>query len=136
MSSISSIENSLYPQQIDAMFPVMPMDTLPKEVTPIQADNRGSGQDPQSNPDYAAAKAAISNYYNVVKTDDFNTDIASNVRKSSEDLNNALLSALSNGMDAETATNIQRAKAAYMANVNVFNIYNDTMKYSTFEIEV
>ena len=134
MSSISSIENSLYPQQIDTMFPVMPMDTLPKEVEPIQADNRG-GQNPESNPDYAAAKAAISNYYNVVKTDDSNTDISSNVSKSAKDLDNALMSALSNGMDAQTAANIQRAKAAYMANVNVFNAYNDTMKYSTFEIE-
>lgn len=135
MSSISSIENSLYPQHIDTMFPIMPMDTLPKEVAPIQTDNREGGQDPQSNPDYAAAKATISNYYNVVKTDDSNTDISSNVTKSAKDLDNALMSALTNGMDAQTATNIQRAKAAYMANVNIFNAYNDTMKYSTFEIE-
>jgi hypothetical protein len=135
MSSISSIENSLYPQQVDMMFPVMPMDTMPKEVAPIDTSN-SDRQDPQSNPDYAAAKAAISNYYNVVKTDDFNTDISSNVTKSAQDLNNAMLQALSNGLDTETATNMQRAKAAYMANINVFNIYNDTMKYSTFEIEV
>jgi len=135
MSSISSIENSLYPNQIDTMFPIMPMDTMPKEVEPIQADNREAGQDPQSNPDYAAAKAAISNYYNVVKTDDFSNDPASNVSGAAEKLNNALMDALNNGYDAQTATNIQRAKAAYIANVNVFNAYNDTLKYSTFEIE-
>ena len=134
MSSISNIENSLYPQQVDMMFPVMPMDTLPKEVAPIDTSN-GDRQDPQSNPDYAAAKAAISNYYNVVKTDDFNTDISSNVSNAANTLNEAFQTALTNGMDAQTAANIQKAKAAYIANVNIFNAYNDTVKYSTFEIE-
>lgn len=128
MSSITPIDNTNYAVDT-SLFSVQPMDTLPREIAPVENLDAGKRD---SNADYEAAKAVISSYYQNIKPENFRVDYGSNVKDAAQDLDNAMVSAVEHGFNIQTAMNIQSAKAAYLANVNVFNQAQKT----TFEIEV
>lgn len=73
-------------------------------------------------------KVDLSRYYSNVQQPNLNSDARSNVSHAAQQLDNAVLAAIEHGMSTQDAVQIQTAKAAYEANVNVAK--------STFELEV
>ena len=131
MSSISSIDTSLYPGLIEGF---VPKSMLPVEA--VKADGSSSnlpyysGGNDSTEYDYGVD---LSNYYSNIRPEDLLSQIGQNVVKSAEALDNAMVSALQNGYGVNEACNIRLAQMAYRANSYVFEVVN---KLSTFEIDV
>lgn len=70
----------------------------------------------------------LSNYYSDLANSDLLTEVANNVAQSAEDLDNAMIAALENGMGVQDAVNINCAMQAYKANAYVAK--------STFELRI
>ncbi len=121
MSSISPIDNN---SLSNIMFPLSPMDTLPRDIgqvkpVSVDADNENNGSG--SSPDFSA-------YYNNVHSEDFKSDIPGNFVNSANELENVMAAALENGYSVQDACNIKMAQLAYNANARVLK--------TTFELEI
>lgn len=117
MTSISSINTSLY-------------SGLAEQINYTSGHNApSSAQTPTaSSSKIAQAPVDLSNYYSNISNADLLSSVAQNVAKSADDLDNAMVSALENGMSIQDACNINAAQAAYKANCQVMK--------STFEMFV
>ena len=70
----------------------------------------------------------LSSYYSDLANSDLLEEVANNVAKSAEDLDNAMIAALENGMGVQDAVNVNCAMQAYKANAYVAK--------STFELRI
>jgi len=70
----------------------------------------------------------LSNYYSDLESSGLLEEVANNVAQSAEDLDNAMIAALENGMGIQDAVNINCAMQAYKANAYVAK--------STFELRI
>ena len=122
MSSISSIDTSIYSGIIEDLSSYTPSRTALDSKTPAVPREDSSTVD-------------LSNYYSNIRPEDLLANAGDNVAKSAEDLDNAMVSAIENGYSVNDAVNIRLAKNAYQANCTVFNAINDMQK-STFELIV
>ena len=117
MSSISSIDTSLYSGLIESISQTSGRNASAGFAQPTQGASR-----------YSPAPVDLSNYYSNIEKADLLQHLAENVAQSAEDLDNAMVSALENGMGVNDACNINAAKAAYAANCSMLK--------STFELEI
>ncbi len=110
MSSISSIDTTLYPELTESIYTPQQQtsgnsDEVVKTASIKQDDESGS--------------VDLSNYYSEVMPGDLLQTVSENVVQSARDLDNAMVSALQNGYTVQDAVNIQLAKSAYEANARV-----------------
>ena len=117
MSSISSIDSSIYAGLIDSI-------SLPSSRQPI-AGVRTSVAEGYSSPEQPID---LSNYYSDLASRDLLTEVAQNVAESANVLDSAMVTALENGMSVQDACNINSALHAYKANCAVLK--------STFEFKI
>lgn len=117
MSSISSIDSSIYSGLIDSI-------SLPTSRQPI-AGVKTSVAESYSSPD---EPIDLSNYYSDLASRDLLTEVAQNVAESADALDSAMVSALENGMSVQDACNVNAALHAYKANCVVLQ--------STFEMKI
>lgn len=122
MSSISSIDTSIYSVLLEDLSSYTPSKTALDNRTPAVQNEESSHVD-------------LSNYYSNIRPEDLLSQAGENVARSAEDLDNAMVSAIENGYSVNDAVNIKLAKLAYQANCTVFNAIND-MEKSTFELTV
>ena len=122
MSSISSIDTSIYSGIIEDLSSYIPSRTALDSKTPAVTREDSSTVD-------------LSNYYSNIRPEDLLANAGENVAKSAEDLDNAMVSAIENGYSVNDAVNIKLAQHAYAANCKVFNMIAD-MQTSTFELTV
>lgn len=121
MSSISSIDTSTYSMLLDGFAEVqrsLGSATTVNSTAKIPALTR----------DDAYQDVDLSRYYDDITSGDLLQTVSENVVQASNDLSNALLSALENGYTVQYAVNIQQAKCAYEANCRVAK--------STFELVI
>ena len=117
MSSISSIDSSIYAGLIDSI-------TLPSSRQPI-AGVKSSVAESYSTPEQPVD---LSNYYSDLASRDLLTEVAQNVAQSADALDSAMVQALENGMSVQDACNINSALHAYKANCAVLQ--------SKFELKI
>ena len=124
MSSSYPLDTSAYSAISNSYFPVAPMDTLPTGTGRVRAISaqEESEKDTKQSPDFS------SYYKNVIVPQESSEDAGTNLVQSAQVLDNAMVSALSNGYSVQSACNIRLAELAYKANARVFE--------STFELEV
>ena len=125
MTSIPQIDTSVYRGLLESL------------NTNTSGRNNSAGA---VRPTYNSSNAAVepvdlSNYYANIANSDLLREIGENVAQSAEDLDNAMVSALENGMSVQDACNINSCMAAYKANAQVLGSVSSMMK-STFEIMV
>lgn len=117
MSTISSIDTSIYSGLIESLNSASGRNA---SLNPIQPT--------QDSSDYSPAPVDLNNYYSDIEARDLLTALGENVAKSAEELDNAMVSALENGMTVQDACNINAAMHAYQANCVVLK--------STFELKI
>ncbi len=122
MSSISSIDTSVYSGLIESM-----QATSGKNAPEVAKTPTFSSSDVDN------SKVDLSNYYSNIRPEDLLAQAGENVTKSAQDLDNAMVSALENGMGVNDVCNIKLAQAAYKANCAVFKAANEM---STFELSI
>lgn len=129
MTSISSIDTSLYPGLIEGF--------APKTTEPIPSFNpqASEGWDGYYNGDNYNSNSEIdlSDYYSNIRPEDLLSQAGRNVIQTAENLDNAMVSAIQNGYGVNEACNIRLAEMAYKANAYVFKVANEI---STFELDV
>ena len=131
MSSISSIDTSLYPGLIEGF--------APKSLQPVPAFNPEKDSSPEAfaysggQNDGNATDFDLSNYYSNIRPEDLLTQAGRNVSESAQDLDNAMVSAIQNGLGVNEACNIRLAEMAYKANAYMFKVASEM---STFMLEV
>ena len=114
--TISPIDTSLYPGLIESVITMPAKGSLSHSVTPIE-----------SNDDFSEP-VDLSGYYANIANQDLFAAVANNVAESAQALDNAMLTALENGMGVQDAVNINCALNAYKANC--------TVAKSTFELKI
>lgn len=117
MSTISSIDTSIYSGLIESLSPTSGRNSSASAVVPTSSSS-----------DIESAKVDLSNYYSNIESADLLTKLGENVAKSAEELDNAMVSALENGFTVQDACNIKAAQVAYKANCTVLQ--------STFELKI
>ena len=117
MSSISSIDSSIYSGLIDSI-------TLPSSRQPIAGVKTSVAEPNQS----VEQPVDLSNYYSDLASRDLLTEVAQNVAESADALDSAMVTALENGMSVQDACNVNAALHAYKANCVVLQ--------STFEMKI
>lgn len=117
MSSISSIDSSIYSSLIDNI-------SLPSSRQPI-AGVKSSVAESYSSP---SEPIDLSNYYSDLASRDLLTEVAQNVAELASALDGAMVAALENGMSVQDACNVNAALHAYQANCTVLK--------STFELKI
>ncbi len=120
MSSISQIDTSVYSGLIEDLSSYIPSRTaIDNKISPVEEEENSA--------------VDLSNYYSNIRPDELIANTGNNVTQSLEELNNAMITALENGVSVNDVVNIKLAKVAYQANCNVFNAINE-MQSSTFEL--
>lgn len=120
MSSISQIDTSVYSGLIEDLSSYIPSRAaIDNKIAPVAEEESHT--------------VDLSNYYSNIRPDELITNAGGNVAQSLEALNNAMVTALENGVSVNDVVNIKLAKVAYQANSTVFNAIND-MQSSTFEL--
>ena len=114
MDPLSSINTSLYTDLVN--YPAVPVKTSMAPIDPVKQEFE---QDNSYN---------FNNYYSDVEYDDPLSIAGSGVLKTSEELGEAMISALENGFSVQDACNIKLAQIAYQASCTVFK--------STFELKI
>lgn len=117
MSSISSIDTSIYSGLIESLSPTSGRNSSANAVVPTSGSS-----------DVESSKVDLNNYYSNIESIDLYAKLGENVAKSAQDLDNAMVSALENGLTVQDACNIKAAQAAYQANCTVLK--------STFELKI
>lgn len=120
MSSISSIDTSIYSGMVENISSYIPTRNALDNKTPAVTREETSTVD-------------LSNYYSNIRPEDLLAFSGNNVARSAEDLDNAMVSALQNGYGVNDVCNIKKAQAAYAANCAVFKSINEM---STFELKI
>ena len=118
MSSISSIDSSIYSSLIDNI-------SLPSSRQPIAGVRTSTAE---SRPAVSEEPIDLSNYYSDLASRDLLTEVAQNVAESANALDSAMVQALENGMSVQDACNVNAAFHAYQANCAVLK--------STFELKI
>ena len=123
MSSVNAIDTSQY---------TTPISNLYSTESLVAAVDRAAYETAQTENVAAAEEEAPSvdfrNYYSNVRPSELNSDVSTNFTKAAQDLDNAVINAVKNGMSLEDAVKIQAAKAAYTANASMLK--------STFELDI
>lgn len=114
--AVSPIDTSLYTNMIDNI------GTFPSKTSLYQSVKPAYTEDDFSSP------VDLSNYYQNLANSDLLKEVANNVSASAEQLDNAMVAALENGMSVEDAVNINCCLNAYKANCKVAQ--------STFELRI
>lgn len=131
MTSISSIDTSFYPGLIEGFSP-----QTTQAVPAIQRDEaednaaayyQGGGSSGEN------SEVDLSNYYSNIRPEDLLSQAGRNVSQSAEALDNAMVSAVQNGLGVNEACNIKLAEMAYRANAYMFKT---AAEVSTFMLEV
>jgi len=125
MSELSSIDMSAFTTPYAAaqevsFRPVAPVDYAKQEMSGYNAAQ-----------DYDDSEVDLSDYYSSVQPPEFSSDVLSDVVQAEHNFGDAVMSAITNGMDPQSAVNIQVAKAAYVASMKVAEVAN-----STFELMI
>ena len=124
MSILSSIDTSQFTtpyaaaQEVSLFNQSLPTKEEAKQETPNAAAL-----------DSYTPKVDLNNYYSNVQPVHVNSDIGSDLAQASENFNNAVSDAIQKGINPQTAVNIQKAKSAYQAMMNVYQT-------TTFELEI
>lgn len=111
------IDASMYLSMIDSIGTYPTRASLDQTVTAAYTDP-GDFEEPVD----------LSNYYSELANSDLFTEVANNVAESAEALDNAIITALENGMGVQDAVNLNCALNAYKANCRVAQ--------STFELKI
>jgi hypothetical protein len=98
-------------------------------VRPIDYSEQESAGAAAGNLEYQ--EVDLSDYYSRVKPQDLNSDVFSDVVQAEHSFSDAVVDAVHNGLDPQSAVNVQTAKAAYIASMKVAEVAN-----STFELIV
>ena len=131
--SIQSIDTSLYTTPYAA------------GLESLQSTDSARTYEKEQLPNIAAVdeetpKVDLSNYYSNVQPTEMNADVKSGVSQASQNLSNAITKAIENGsLNTQDAVNLQKAKAAYEASINVakaINLAESSFIKSTFELAV
>jgi len=122
MTVANSIDTSVFSQLIDSLGTFPARDSLYRTVEPVQTET-GKGSSGGSYQD-----VDLSSYYSDIENSDLLTLVGENVKQASEALENAMMSALENGMSVEDVCNLKSCMAAYKASCYVAK--------STFELSV
>ena len=117
MSSISSIDTSIYSALIDSFYTMPSKDSYSKPVEAVDENISSSYE-----------SVDLSNYYSNIESTDLLTQLGQNVVRSAEELDNAMVSAIQNGFSVQDVCNMKLAEVAYKANCTVMK--------STFELEI
>ena len=125
MSELSSIDTSLLTTPYAAaqevsLRPVRPVDYQKQDMQSYYATD-----------DYGDSEVDLSDYYSNVQPPEFSSDVLSDVVQAEHNFGAAVVAAVENGLDPQSAVNIQMAKAAYAASMKVAQVAN-----STFELIV
>ena len=123
MSSANAIDTSQYTSAISNLYSTESLVAAVDRAAYEEAQAQSAAEIEQDTP-----KVDLNNYYTNVHYDGMNADVGTNLTKAAQDLDNAVVNAVKNGMSLEDAVKIQTAKAAYSANANVAK--------STFELEI
>jgi hypothetical protein len=131
MSSISSIETSFYPGLIEGFSP-QTTQAIPAVQREEVEDNaakyyQGGGSSGEN------SDVDLSNYYSDIRPEDLLAQAGRNVSQSAEALDNAMVSAIENGLGVNEACNIKLAEMAYRANAYMFKT---AAEVSTFMLKV
>ena len=125
MSELSSIDMSAFTTPYAAA-----QEVSFRPVDPVKYEK----QDMQgyfSADDYGDPEVDLSDYYSRVQYPAGNLDVLSDVVQAEQNFGDAVMSAITNGMNPEDAVNVQVAKAAYVASMKVAEVAN-----STFELMI
>jgi len=114
--TVSPIDTSLYTSMIDSIGTFPSKTSLYQTVAPAYTE------------DDFSCPVDLSNYYQNIANSDLLEDVANNVAASAEQLDNAMVSALENGMSVQDAVNINCCLNAYKANCKIAQ--------STFELRI
>ncbi len=117
MSSISSIDTSLYSGLIESM-----------QATSGRNSSANAAQPTYGSSDAETAQVDLSNYYSDITPGDLLRTVGDNVAQSAEALDNAMVSAIQNGYTVQDAINIKLAETAYKANAYVMKSTVDTFE--------
>lgn len=124
MSLLSSIDTSQFTtpfaaaQEISPFQPIQAIDDAKRETPNVAAE------------DVETPKVDLSNYYANVQPPNINNSLESDLSHASQNLSEAVMAAVENGYTPQDAVNIQKAKSAYQAMVNIIK------ETSTFELEI
>ena len=123
MSLLSSIDTSQFTPFLNALQELNPFQTARQQDYAHEETPNVAAEDNNT------PKVDISNYYANVQPPEVNNSLGSNISQLSQNLSEAVMSAVENGMNPQDAVYIQKAKAAYQTLINVANSSN-------FEIEI
>lgn len=124
MSLLSSIDTSQFSTPFSAIQEISPFQTARQQEHYAREEFPNAAAEDNETP-----KVDLSNYYANVQPPEVKNNLGSNISQASQNLDNAISTAIENGYTPQDAVNIQKAKAAYEAMINVFN-------RSNFEIEI
>lgn len=122
MGVLSSIDTSLFTtpyyasQELNSFQPVKAIDYAKQEFP------NAAAEDPDT------PKVDLNNYYSNVQAQEFNSDVLSDVVQAEQNFSDAVVSAISNGMNPQDAVNVQLAKTAYVASMKVAKAENSTFE--------
>ena len=123
MSSVNAIDTSQYTTAISNLYSTESLVAAVDRAAYEDAQVQSAAEMEKDTP-----RVDLNNYYANVHYDGMNADVGTNFTKAAQDLDNAVVQAVQNGMSLEDAVKIQSAKAAYTANASVLK--------TTFELDV
>lgn len=125
MSILSSVDMSMYTTpyssalETSSFQSVREFDSAKQETPNVAAEDTNT------------PKVDLSNYYANVQPQNLNSDVMSDVVQAEHNFSDAVMSAVNNGLDPQSAVNVQTAKAAYIASMKVAEVAN-----SNFELMI
>ena len=123
MGILSSVDTSLYTSPYYAAQETSPF----QPIRPVgENDHKTSYAAAQ---DLDAPEVDLSSYYSNVQPSEYNSDALSYVAQAEHNFGNAVTEALTNGMNPQSAVNLQLAKVAYIASMQVAEVENSTFEF-------
>ena len=122
MSIASSVDMSMYTTPYSSALentsfqPIRAIDYAKQDTPNVAAE------------DFETPKVDLNNYYSNVRPSDQNSSVLSDVVNAEHNFSDAVMSAVENGMNPQDAVNIQMAKAAYAASMQVAQVENTTFE--------
>lgn len=128
MSALENLDMSQFttPLSLQQLFPVQSQSTTAEQVknnVKLETPNISALEE-------GTPKVDLNSYYSNLQKMGLNTDVESDMIQTADNLNNVLNYAAENGLNVQDIVNIQKAKAAFNAEMNVFKAS------STFELVV
>ena len=125
MSILSSVDMSMYTTPYSSALETTPFQSV-RELDIAKQETPNVAAEDTDTP-----KVDLSNYYANVQPQNFNSDVMSDVVQAEHNFSDAVMSAVTNGLDPQSAVNVQTAKAAYIASMKVAEVAN-----SNFELMI